>query len=81
MQQTKMTKQVQQYTFKVGHHQGQVVMVFPTKVLDISFAPGQARAVAELLLEHADLAERKIILPAGMTREEPPPPDKGGNGA
>ena len=79
--QTKVTKQIQQYTFKVGHHQGQVIMVFPTKVSDISFVPGQARAVAELLLEHADLAERKIILPAGMTREAPESPDKGGNGA
>ncbi len=81
MQQTKITKQVQQYTFKVGHHQGQVIMVFPNKVSDISFAPPQARQLAELLLEHADMAQQKIILPAGMTREEPKPPDKGGNGA
>lgn len=82
--QTKITKQVtqpQQYTFKVGHKQGQVIIVFPTKVSDISFVPGQARALAELLLEHADMAQQKIILPAGMTREEPNPPDKGGNGA
>ncbi len=82
--QTKITKQVQQpqqYTFKVGHHQGQVIIVFPNKVSDISFAPGQARQLAELLLEHADMAQQKIILPAGMTREAPKPPDKGGNGA
>ncbi len=82
--QTKITKQVtqpRQYTFKVGHHQGQVIIVFPTKVVDISFGPRQARQLAELLLEHADLAEQKIILPVGMTREEPSPPDKGGNGA
>ena len=80
--QTKITKQVtkpQQFRFKVGHHQGQVIMVFPIKVKDISFIPGLARNLAELLLEHADLAEGKIILPAGMTREEPP--DKGGTGA
>ncbi len=80
--QTKITKQVtqpQQFNFKVGHHQGQVIIVFPDKVKDISFVPGQARQLAELLLEHADHAEGNIILPVGMTREESP--DKGGNGA
>lgn len=79
--QTKITKQVKQYNFKVGHHQGQVIMVFANKVTDLSFSPRQARDLAELLLQHADQAQNRLILPAGMAREEPAPPDKGGNGA
>ena len=76
---TRVVNQKQQYTFKVGNHQGQVVIIFPQPVRDVSFDPTQARAVADLLLEHADLASRQIILPAGMTREKPKSP-RGGNG-
>lgn len=74
---TKITKQTQQYTFKIGVHQGQVVMVFPQPVRDVSFNPAQAREVAELLLRNADMAGGEIILPTGMTREKPKPPGDG----
>ncbi len=72
--QTRQTKKVTQYTFKIGNHDGNVIMVFPQPVRDISFVPEQARAVAKLLLEHAQLADRTIILPPGVNREAPAPP-------
>ncbi len=59
--------------FKIGHHQGNVIMLFSIPTRDVTLTASQARHTAQLLVQHADLAESGIILPPGMTREAPVP--------